>query len=54
MIAEILKIQKIRNTSKIKNNSFHITYITYQITTKQIDFSKFFLYSICSGCAAEP
>ena len=39
--------------SKIKNNSFHTAYITYQITTKQIDFSEFLLYSICSGCAAE-
>ena len=28
--------------------------ITYQITTKQIDSSRFFLYSICSGCATEP
>lgn len=42
------------NVLLMKNNFCRAAYITYQITTKQIDFSKFFLYIICSGCAAEP
>ena len=45
---------KTRNTFRIKNNPFRTAYITYQIITKQIDSTEFFLYSICSGCAAEP
>lgn len=45
---------KTRNTFRIKNNPFRTAYITYQIITKQIDPTEFFLYSICSGCAAEP
>ncbi len=46
--------EKTRNIFDIKNNPFRTAYITYQITTKQIDSSRFFLYSICSGCATEP